>query len=253
MIEMIETTWATLPSLLHSPEVLQHLVRGNRSIPPSTRMVGSVCVIRVDGAIAKTGSGGTSSVLLAKAVRAAANSGSVRQILIVIDSVGGPVPGAADLAATVADAAKRKPTWAFVDDLCVGSAYWAASQAGKVFANNRTALVGAIGAAVVAYDLSEAADNAGIIARVFATGPLKSTGIPGTPITGDQAEYLQGLANLAGNEFVSAVAAGRGMLRLPDETIAGGAIPATRAFELGLIDGIDALDSVLAKLSRTAL
>lgn len=196
---------------------------------------------------------GTSTVQARRDIRKAANDPDVAAILIAIDSPGGTVAGTADLAAEVRNAAKKKPVWAYVADLGASAAYWIASQADRVLANDRTALVGSIGTLAVVYDLSAAAEMAGVKTLVIGTGPLKGAGAPGAPVTEEQQAYYRGIVEDAQKSFDSAVKKGRGMTdaQLADAKT-GGVFGATEALDRGLIDAISTFDAAVEDLAAEA-
>lgn len=211
----------------------------------------SVAVIDVKNVLMKPATWfGTSTVQLRSSIAQAASDPNVSGILLAIDSPGGTVAGTAELANDVRLAARSKPVWAQIQDLGASAAYWVASQADQVFANHETALVGSIGTLMTAYDMSEAAKRAGVEALVFATGPLKGTGIPGTPIDEGQRAYLQGVVNALQQSFDTAVRKGRGLSAGQLETVRTGAVfPASQALGLKLIDGIQTASKTLLQLA----
>jgi len=216
----------------------------------------TVAVVTLTGTLMKSVgsmSGGTSTVAARRAVRQAANDPEVAAILLAIDSPGGSVAGTADLAADVKAAGKKKPVWAQIEDLGASAAYWVASQADKVFANTATALVGSIGTLAVVYDLSGAADQAGVKTLVFGTGPLKGAGAPGAPVTEDQQAYFRGLVDDAQRSFDAAVRSGRGLTDRQLEAVkTGGVFGAADALDRKLVDGVQSLDATLAQLAAEA-
>lgn len=197
--------------------------------------------------------GGTSTIQARRDIRTAAIDPDVSAILLAIESPGGSVAGIDDLARDVRWAQERKPVWAHIDDLGASAAYWVASQAGAIYANSPTALVGSIGTLLTVYDISEAATREGIKALVFATGPIKGAGVPGTQVTDTQKSYFQGLVDASQEHFDQAVRRGR---KLTAEQLAGirtGAVfPASTAMERKLIDGIRPLDRTIEALAALA-
>lgn len=193
---------------------------------------------------------GTSTVMARRDIRKAANDSDVTAIILAIDSPGGTVAGTADLANEIRSAAKKKPVWAFASDLCASAAYWCASQTDRIFANDRTALVGSIGTLLVAYDMSKAAENQGIKTLVFGTGPIKGAGTPGAEITDEQQAYFRGIVEDAQLSFDAAVRKGRSLTdsQLSDVK-SGGVFGATEALSLGLIDGIKSFEAVVEEIA----
>jgi len=212
----------------------------------------SIAVVSAVGTLMKQASsfGGTSTVQLRRDIRAAANDPNIASILMRVDSPGGTVAGTADLAADVRAARKRKPVWSHIEDLGASAAYWYASQADAVYANTGTALIGSIGTFNVIYDVSQAAEKEGVRTLVFRTGPMKGVGVPGAPVTDDQAAEMQRVVNELQTHFDAAVRTGRGMSASQLTAVrSGGVWPASEAVDLKLIDGIRSLDSTLAALA----
>jgi signal peptide peptidase SppA len=225
--------------------------------PTPTQMVPgkggkSVAVVNVRGTLMKQrpSLGGSSSVDVRRQVRQAANDPNVSGILLAVDSPGGTVAGTDDLAREVRTARRKKPTWAYVEDLGASAAYWVASQAGAVYANSPTALVGSIGTVLTVYDESKAAEAQGVRPLVFATGPLKGAGSPGTAVNDEQAAYLQGIVNGTQESFDAAVRSGRGLSAAELSAVrSGGVFLAAEAQRLRLIDGIRSFDATLDALA----
>lgn len=196
---------------------------------------------------------GTSTVEVRMAIRQALANDEIGALMFLVDSPGGTVSGTADLAAEIAAARQQKPCMAFVEDLCASAAYWTASACGKVYANNHTCLVGSIGTYLGLYDLSGAAGQAGIKAKLYATGTLKGAGFPGAEITAEQDEYFQAMVDQTQTHFAAAVSANRKLTAEQVKAVATGAVfHASDAQAKGLIDGIKTFDEALAELSGEA-
>jgi signal peptide peptidase SppA len=191
---------------------------------------------------------GSSTVEARRQIRAAVADPDVSSILLLIDSPGGTAAGTQELADDVAWAKSQKPTFAHIDDLGASAAYWIASQADKVFANE-TALVGSIGTFIVVYDMSEWAANEGIKVHVVRAGKFKGMGVAGTEVTDEQLEELQRIVDALNSHFIKAVARGRGFDSKTAKELADGRIhPASEAKQKKLIDGVQSLDKTLAQL-----
>lgn len=193
---------------------------------------------------------GTSTVQARKELRDAARDDAVSGILLAIDSPGGTVAGTHSLAAEIRHAGKRKPVWAFIDDLGASAAYWLASQAGMVYAGSPTALVGSIGTVLTVQDTSEAYQKMGVKTHVLATGDVKGAGTPGTEVTESQLTYFRSVVNGLQQHFDADVRKARGMTAGQlDAVRTGGVWPASEAVGLKLVDGIKSLDSTVEALA----
>ena len=211
---------------------------------------GGVAVLELLGPLMKARSkyGGSSTVGLRAALRAAVADETVSAIMLHIESPGGSVAGTPELADAIAAANKQKPVHAYIEDLGASAAVWAGFQARRVTAN-ATAHVGSIGVFSVLYDLSKAFDEAGLKVHVLSTGPDKGTGVEGAPITDAQLEPYREFVAYAGGLFNAAVQRGRGLTdkRLA-AVVSGRTWAAPAALELFLIDAVegwqDALEAV---------
>jgi signal peptide peptidase SppA len=194
-------------------------------------------------------SDGTSTVEARRAIRAAVNDDAVTNICVVFDSCpGGTAAGTEDLADDVAWAAKRKPTYAQVNDLCASAGYWIASQCEKIFATP-SSLVGSIGTYMVVTDMSEAAAKEGIKVHVVRSAEFKGLGVPGSVVTDEHLEHVQQTVNDLNARFLKAVRTGRGLDASAVEQIADGRVHiAAKARSKGLIDGVQSLDDTLKQL-----
>lgn len=210
-----------------------------------------IALIELHGTLQKhvsSFSGGTSTVVARRQLRAAMRDDEVAGILLHIDSPGGAVAGTDDLAADVAAAAKRKPVYGYIEDMGASAAYWPGAQCTKLFAG-ASALVGSIGVFTVVYDLSKAAEDQGVKVHVVRFGAFKGMGVPGTEITEEQRAEIQRTVDAFGEDFVTAVAQGRGLTKTQARQLADGRVhKGTAALELKLIDGVQTIDETIAAL-----
>lgn len=213
----------------------------------------NIAVIKAAGTLMKGQSslgGATSTIQLRRELRAAVADPTVSGIMLAIDSPGGTVAGTDAVATDVRRARRAKPVHAFIDDLGASAAYWIASQAGAVYAGSPTALVGSIGTVLTVHDASAAAEREGVKTLVFATGPIKGAGTPGTAVSEEQAAYFQSIVNGIQQHFDSAVRSGRQMTASQLAAVrTGGVWPASEAVGLKLVDGIKSLDQAVEALA----
>jgi signal peptide peptidase SppA len=239
---------------LQASAVVQLTVPEARSAELPMAIQQKVAVIPIEGFMAKNPNilteffGGTSTAMVGRAVQAAVADDSIASVVLVVDSPGGPVDGLAEFADTIYSARGSKPIVASVNGLAGSAAYYAASQADKVFAG-RTNLVGSIGTRWVLEDLSEAFAKAGVKPIVVDTGKFKSIGVPGTEITEEQRAEIQRLVDEYGDDFVQAVARGRGLPESRVKESADGRVwRGEEAVRRGLIDGIATTDETIARM-----
>ena len=193
----------------------------------------------------------TSTVAARKLIRTAIADPMCMGILFCVDSPGGTVAGAFDLADEVTAAAAAKPCLAFCEDLCASAAYLVTSGCPEIYANHATSQVGSIGTIIATYDYSEACAKEGIQAKIYATGELKGAGFPGAKITPAQDAYFQKIVDDTQVHFAAYVSKGRKMSTADVKKVAtGGVFNATEATLLGLIDGIKSYDECVARMNE---
>jgi signal peptide peptidase SppA len=168
----------------------------------------------------------------------AAAAREVNSIRLEIDSPGGTVAGVLEAAQAIRAAGESKPVTAHVQDLAASAAYWLASQAQSISAS-LNAEVGSIGVYTVYHDLTRMAESIGVKVHVIATGEHKGMGVPGAPITDSQIAAVREVIEAIGDNFVAAVAAGRGLSSEEARALATGRLwEAKAALANRLIDAI---------------
>lgn len=190
-------------------------------------------------------SGATSYGTLATDLKAALDDPAVQAIVLQIDSPGGAVKGANELAKQVRDARGVKPIFAYIGGDGASAAYWIASAADKIVADD-SALIGSIGAM---YSLQAVEDKPGVKRYSFtsAQSPLKNA----SPDTPEGSREVQRLVNEMAQVFIDSVAANRGV---DAEAVLGnygkGAVfTGAEALKRGMIDEIGTFESVIAELT----
>jgi signal peptide peptidase SppA len=171
---------------------------------------------------------------------------TVEAIVLDFDSPGGMVTGTPELANYIAESSESgKPLYAFCRGCMASAAYWLACACDGIFCTP-SATVGSIGVCMVFNDLSRAADMAGVRVKVFASGPVKGAGTPGTSLTADQEMFLRGrVAELADN-FYSHVRANRP--DVSDADMQGQHFTGTTALAKGLVDDVMEYEDLVAFL-----
>jgi signal peptide peptidase SppA len=193
--------------------------------------------------------GGYSTVDARRQLRAMAADEKVGAILLHIDSPGGHVAGTKELADDVAAVGEVKPVHAYLEDAGASAAYWVASQAKTVVANEM-AMVGSLGTFTVLYDLSKAAEMEGVQVHVVSTGDRKGAAAPGTPVTDEDVAEAQRLVDGFDAFFRAAVKDGRELGGREASAIWTGAVwLAGEAKGLGLLDRVESLDATVERVT----
>lgn len=223
-----------------------------------------VRVLPLQGAIVPRGnmlsdmSGAASMDRFQKAFSEAANAPDTAAIVLAIDSPGGQIDQVPETVAMIRAARREdRPIVAVANTRAGSAAYWIASAADEIVASP-SASVGSIGVYMVHQDMSEAASQAGVKVSYLSAGARKVEGNPFEPLDdAARAHFLEGVRD-AYNEFTSSVAKSRGVpvsvVRADPEDggdhMGGGrSYGAKKALSLGMIDRIETLDAVVARLA----
>lgn len=213
---------------------------------------GGVAVIQISGVMTKGFNFfGTSTLQVRKMLAQAAADKDVRAILLRIDSPGGTVSGTKELADEVAKVAKKKLVVAQIEDLGASAAFWVASQANFVFAND-TAEIGSIGTFAVAADFSKMLEDDGIKVHVITNTEgedFKGAFAFGSEITDKQIADVKSIINELHQFFRDAVVNGRGFSESQMAKVGDGrTFVAKKAKSLGLIDGVRSIETTIGKI-----
>lgn len=223
---------------------------------PLYTLSGGIAHVRIVDQMQKPASkfGGTSTIRVRRAIRAAVGDREARGILLHVDSPGGTAAGTDALARDVAAAGAVKPLSAHIEDLGASAAYWvasAASAAGGRLTASPTSEVGSIGTYAWIPDSRQMYEQAGITVHLVTSGGMKGAFAEGSKVTKEQLAYAQGLVDVHFEHFLDAVAAGRRNLsRDRIAELADGRLhDAAEAVALGLIDAVVTDDEAIGLLA----
>lgn len=177
----------------------------------------------------------------------------VKTILLLIDSPGGMVQGIPELADALFAARGQKRMVAMANFTAASAAYWLASQAHEVVCAP-SGWVGSIGAYFLHLDWSKAYELAGIKPTLVKSAEGKGEFSDIQPLSPQDLQRLQALVEDGNDQFVRAVARGRGVT--PAAVRGGFGAPelkgriftASEAQKMGVIDRVATLDQTLLRL-----
>ena len=178
-------------------------------------MIDGIAVIEIAGTLVHRGawigqsSGLTSYEGIAAQLQEALADPGVRGIALDIDSFGGEVAGAFDLADRIRAARAQKPVHAFVAEHALSAGYVLASQADRIILP-RTGAVGSIGVVALHTDMSGALDQKGIAVTLIHAGSHKIDANPYQPMPEAVHDQMQRELEVVRFLFAETVAAGRG-------------------------------------------
>src|SRR5580700_4163899 len=141
---------------------------------------------------------------------------------------------------------KGRRVLAFVEDAAASGGYMIACAADEIIADPHS-IVGSIGVVGSSFGFDKAIAKLGIDRRLYTSGERKAMLDPFLPENADDVERLRKLQREIHDDFIALVKARRGgKLTGPDSDLFTGEFwTGRRALELGLVDGIGDLRSVL--------
>ncbi|WP_413874557.1 S49 family peptidase [Albidovulum sp.] len=240
-VEAADLGAATLParaSLFGNDLAQRHQRNGTQPFA----LVDGIAVIEIAGTLVHRGawigqsSGLTSYEGIAAQIDAAIADPAVRGIALDIDSFGGEVAGAFDLADRLRAARAQKPVHAFVAEHALSAGYVLAAQADRIILP-RTGAVGSIGVVALHTDMSGALDQKGIAVTLIHAGSHKIDANPYQPLPEAVQDQMQRELEVVRFLFAETVAAGRGDRLTRDAAL---------ATEAAVFRGADAIAAGLA-------
>lgn len=213
-VEAADPNGAALParSSLFGDDLTRRQAQGSSQ---PFAVVDGIAVIEITGTLVHRGawigqsSGLTSYEGIAAQLQAALADPAIRGIALDIDSFGGEVAGAFDLADRIRAARAQKPVHAFVADHALSAGYALASQADRIILP-RTGAVGSIGVVAMHSDMSGALDRQGIAVTLIHAGARKLDANPYQPLPETVRDRIAGELEDLRQLFAETVAEGRG-------------------------------------------
>lgn len=202
----------------------------------------SVAVIHLSGPIAFSQDssllGGASSASLTMAdLEKAEKDRSLKAVVLRIDSPGGSASASQELYDQVMHLKKSgKKVVASFGDTAASGGYFVGAAADKIVALPST-VTGSIGVISVVPNLEELYRMIGYKERVFKSGPHKDMLSAARPLTSEEEKIMQEITDDIYEDFINAVANGRGLPKEKVRQLADGRIyTGNQAKENGLVD-----------------
>lgn len=177
-------------------------------------------------------------------LKAADDDPTVKAIVLDIYSGGGNVVASRELVRAVKKT--EKPVVAWIGEIGASGAYYAASGADKIMADEDS-MTGSIGVIMFVQHYYGLMDWVGVNVTVIKAGDTKDIGSPYRPMRDDEKEELQNMVDKVYESFLVDVAENRGIELERMREIADGRIYlGSEAYELGLVDELGGLDEAIA-------
>jgi protease-4 len=192
---------------------------------------GNIGVIDIDGVI-------LSADTLVEQLRKFQDDSSIKAIILHINSPGGGAAASQEVYEEVRRlrSEKKKPIITSIESEGASGAYYIASGTERIYAN-RASVVGSIGVIAEWVNYGDLLKWAKLKPEVLKAGILKDAGSPMRDLTPAERAYMQGLIDNMHAQFISDVAAGRGLSTDTIKPLATGQVwTGEQALPLHLID-----------------
>lgn len=279
ILDIVTSPWAIVPEkLVEIQEIYITHLRGEKidiagiearigkpldNKPKGYDVENGVAVLPIEGVIAKRMnifmriSGGTSSELVGRDIRAALADPSVNSIILYVDSPGGAVDGTQELAREIYQARGQKPIVAYTDGMMASAAYWIGAAADSIYISGNTTQLGSIGVVARHIDVSKYEEKIGLKTSEITAGKYKRIASQFEPLTESGRRTIQDQVDYIYSVFVGDIAAFRpGLDPEPvkegrDETIPwadGRIFLGNQAIDAGLVDGVSTMTALITML-----
>ena len=174
----------------------------------------------------------------------------IRGIVLRIDSPGGSVGPSQEIYDEVLKTRESgKTIYASMGAMAASGGYYIASAAEKIFANPGT-LTGSIGVIMAFTNAKGLIEKIGLQPKIIKAGKYKDIGSPARDMTKKERNLLQSVVDDVHQQFIEAIASGRGISIEEVTTIADGRIFTGRqANALNLVDELGGLQATIDQLS----
>ena len=174
----------------------------------------------------------------------------IRGIVLRIDSPGGSVGPSQEIYDEVLKTRESgKTIYASLGAMAASGGYYIASAAEKIFANPGT-LTGSIGVIMAFTNAKGLMEKIGLQPKIIKAGKYKDIGSPARDMTKKERNLLQSVVDDVHQQFIEAIASGRGISIEEVTTIADGRIFTGRqAHALNLVDELGGLQATIDQLS----
>ena len=194
-----------------------------------------------------------SSQNIIKQIKSFRNDKHIRGIILRIDSPGGAVGPSQEIYDEVLKTRKSgKIIYASMGTLAASGGYYIASAADQIFANPGT-LTGSIGVIMAFSNAQGLLEKIGLKPEIIKAGKYKDIGSPTRSMNQIEKSLLQDVVTDVHQQFIEAIANGRGMSIAEITKIADGRIFTGRqAFALKLVDQLGGLQATIGQLAAKA-
>lgn len=211
----------------------------------------TVGVLRLSGIIGSSGMGRRTGLALAEqasSIERVFKLSRLKAVALAINSPGGSPVQSALLAGRIRQLAEENeiPVYAFCEDVAASGGYWLACAAEEIYADPAS-IVGSIGVVSAGFGFTDMLEKIGVERRVHTSGEKKGMLDPFVPEVEDDLARLREIQEDIHEQFKDYVRKRRGtkLIASEDMLFSGEFWTGRRSQELGLIDGLGDLRSVM--------
>lgn len=176
----------------------------------------------------------------------------VKAIVIRVDSPGGGVGPSQEMYEAIKRTRQTKKVYASMGSVAASGGYYIAAAAEKIYANPGT-LTGSIGVIMQQPNVEGLLRWAGISMSTVTAGKMKDSGSPFRPMTPEERKYLEDMLVDVHEQFIAAVANGRGLeLDAVRPNADGRVFTGRQAKDYRLVDELGGLEDAVAELGKGA-
>ncbi len=177
---------------------------------------------------------------------------TIKAIVLRVDSPGGAVAHSQEIYEEIKKTVKKKPVVVSMGVVAASGGYYISAPASKIVANPGT-LTGSIGAIMEIPNIKGLMDKIGIKTEVIKSGRHKDIASVFKEMEPEERKILQSILDDVHEQFIKAVAEGRGLPLENVRKIADGRIfTGSQALQLGLVDQLGNLEDAIEVASRLA-
>lgn len=179
-------------------------------------------------------------------------NGSIRAVVLRIDSPGGGVAPSQEIYQAVRELRKKKKVVVSMGSVAASGGYMIAVAADRIVANPGT-ITGSISAVMHYANVEELLKKVGVRSSVIKSGKFKDIGSPVRTMTEEERSLIQGIVDDIYDQFVGTVSENRKIPLSKIRRLSDGRIFTGRqAKELGLVDELGGLQDAILLAGRLA-
>ena len=212
-----------------------------------------VAVVEVEGVIGVTAERGLDTDSIVRTLGEYRDDPAVRAVVLRIDSPGGVVAPTQEIFTAVRRLREaKKPVVASLGSVAASGGYYVAVAADRIYANPGT-LTGSIGVVMQLANVEGLLKKVGVEYVVVKAGRYKDVGNFARPMTPEERRILQALLDDIYDQFIKAVAEGRGLEPQAVRALAEGRIYSGRqAQRLKMVDDLGGLEDAIEAAAKMA-